>query len=61
MIILDLYDPKNNMYGCSPCPKCKSEYRWPASKTDSDRRIAGRVVCDDCGFIDDLWEQAGDE
>ena len=32
--------PKRNMYGCLPCPKCGSEYRWPNQ--------SGEVVCDDC-------------
>lgn len=34
--------PQTNMYGCTPCPKCKDTYRWP---TQYDT-----IVCDDCGY-----------
>jgi len=30
-----------NMYGCEPCPKCKSKFRCSFSAV---------IVCDDCGF-----------
>lgn len=30
-----------NMYGCLPCPKCGSVYRFPTQD--------GRIVCDECG------------
>lgn len=25
--VVDYYSPTANMYGCEPCPKCKSKYR----------------------------------
>jgi len=40
---LDLTHPEANMYGCFPCPFCKSRYRWPNQER--------QVVCDDCGLI----------
>lgn len=33
-----------NMYGCTLCPKCKGDYRWPTQ--------LGTVICDDCGFTE---------
>jgi hypothetical protein len=36
--------PERNMYGCLPCPKCGSKFRWPTQ----DRTIQ----CDDCGLIE---------
>jgi hypothetical protein len=27
--LLDINSPTANMYGCQPCPKCKSQYRIP--------------------------------
>jgi hypothetical protein len=35
--------PERNMYGCLPCPKCGSKFRWPTQ----DRTIQ----CDDCGLV----------
>ena len=40
---IDEDDPANNMYGCSPCPKCQSRCRWP------DQQNVLR--CDDCGYL----------
>ena len=43
-------DPGNqaaNMYGCLPCPKCKSEYRWPTQKVHKTH--PSTILCDDCG------------
>jgi DNA-directed RNA polymerase subunit RPC12/RpoP len=31
---------KRNMYGCLPCPRCGSEYRYPMKD--------GHIYCDDC-------------
>lgn len=36
------------MYGCLPCPKCGSEYRWPRAKDSAPD--AGLILCDECGF-----------
>jgi hypothetical protein len=30
--VIDLSSPTANMYGCEPCPKCKSRYRQPIMK-----------------------------
>jgi len=46
--LLDHNDPKANMYGVLPCPKCGSEFRWPtgpAHPTDPNT-----IICDDCGY-----------
>lgn len=40
---IDLTDPNANMYGCFPCPKCKSRFRYGTQE--------GTVKCDDCGLI----------
>lgn len=42
--IVDLYSPRANMYGCFPCPRCKSKFRCQFNNT-------GNIIhCDDCGF-----------
>ena len=43
---LDLTHPNANMYGCFPCPICKSIYRCPTQQ--------GTVRCDDCGLVQEL-------
>lgn len=43
---LDLTHPDANMYGCFPCPVCKSNYRWPTQQ--------GTARCDDCGLVQEL-------
>jgi DNA-directed RNA polymerase subunit RPC12/RpoP len=40
--IVDLGQEDANMFGCTPCPKCGSEYRWP--------EIDALLNCDNCGF-----------
>ncbi len=40
---IDESDPKTNMYGCLPCPKCKDRFRWP----DNENIIR----CDACGYL----------
>lgn len=44
---LNLYHPDANMYGCFPCPKCKSEYRWPTR--DVHPTDPNTIICDQCG------------
>ena len=39
---LDLASPTANMYGCEPCPQCKSKYRAP--------HPSGYIECDACGY-----------
>ena len=45
---LDTSNPENNMYGCPPCPKCKSVYRWPTRDVHPTDPL--KIICDDCGF-----------
>lgn len=40
-------EARRNMYGCLPCPKCKSKYRTPL--TD------GTQECPDCGLLQ-AWD-----
>lgn len=47
-----------NMYGCTPCPKCGSEYRCVFNNAPS------LMQCDDCGHEEQiskdnygLWEE----
>ncbi len=44
--IVDYNSPTANMYGCEPCPKCKSKYRVVMEATKN------QIDCDDCGFIE---------
>lgn len=39
-----------NMYGCTPCPKCKREYRFVVTKGAAASAHDGpfEIVCDDC-------------
>ena len=37
-------DPKENMYGALPCPRCRSIYRVPYQN--------GFLECDKCGYIE---------
>ena len=41
---VDVSQPNANMFGCVPCPKCHSIYRYP--------RSVGVIQCDDCGYIE---------
>ena len=53
---LDSGHPDANMYGCLPCPKCKSVQRWPTQQ--------GAVQCDECGLSVPLkvaWKIEGDD
>jgi len=45
---VDCDNPAANMYGCLPCPKCQSEYRWPTR--DVHPTDPSMILCDDCGF-----------
>lgn len=40
--LVDLDNPNANMYGCQPCPKCKSCYRY--------ERSDGIIECGDCDY-----------
>jgi hypothetical protein len=43
---VNLHSPTANMYGCEPCPRCKSQYR--VSFADSPNHI----TCDDCFYME---------
>lgn len=47
---VDHNDPKANMYGILPCPKCSKAYRWPTGPKHS--KNPSSIICDDCGFIE---------
>lgn len=44
--LVSYYQPNANMYGCLPCPQCKSRYRYQLARKPEE------VVCDDCGFVE---------
>ena len=44
---IDYDDPKRNMYGVLPCPKCGSKYRYPMRYT-APQSTGLVIVCDDC-------------
>lgn len=44
----DALDNELNMYGCKPCPKCGSLYRWPTQKNHPTK--PNTTLCDDCGY-----------
>jgi len=50
---------ERNIYGCLPCPKCGSAYRYTLVERKSG---AGVIVCDDCGrraHWDKTWGRNG--
>jgi Zn ribbon nucleic-acid-binding protein len=49
--LLDVDNPINNMYGCAPCPKCQSKYRWPMNNEHNGPEN-GQIICDDCGYLE---------
>jgi len=46
--VVNVNSPTANMYGCEPCPKCKSKYRCVFQDTSH------RIDCDDCGFVEEI-------
>ncbi len=47
----------DNMYGCTPCPRCDSRYRAPYMRDPKTLRMANgvpgakmTVECDECGY-----------
>jgi DNA-directed RNA polymerase subunit RPC12/RpoP len=56
-----LFPNKLNMYGCTPCPRCGSEYRWPTRKDHPQTPFA--IVCDHCGHVEprDLGKRREDK
>lgn len=48
--VVSVLDPRANVYGCLPCPKCYDTYRWP-SRPDHPQH-PDSVVCDACGYVE---------
>lgn len=48
--VIDDNSPTANMYGCEPCPKCKSRYRYVMAATPTT------IDCDYCGFKEEITE-----
>ncbi len=44
--------PDANIYGCLPCLKCGSKFRYPTFNT---------IVCDDCGDVVGLKQDEQNE
>ena len=47
--IVNVEDPKANMYGCLPCPMCGSKYRWSTQPVHP--KHPNSIICDDCGDV----------
>ena len=56
--IVDYENPKANMYGCLPCPKCGSKHR----AVFGSKRFP-RIECDECRFHEKVktTEAGGDD
>ena len=53
--IVDTNSPTANMYGCEPCPKCKSRYRCMFQDKPN------LIQCDDCGHNEMAQSIDGEE
>jgi len=47
---LNCDDTNRNMYGCLPCPKCKSTFRASYIRSVGNQKHS-TIECDDCGYI----------
>lgn len=54
----DISNPESNMYGCLPCPKCRSRYRRPTQ--DVHPTDPNMILCDECGFKEKIQRTPGD-
>lgn len=59
--IVNVNDPKANMYGCLPCPKCKKPYRYVHKRTPwhgvpPDHEYD--IICDNCGYTESAVVEA---
>jgi C4-type Zn-finger protein len=52
---VDLNNPESNMFGCLPCPKCKSIYRIPHFQGGIP--VSGIIECEACGFTEPITEE----
>lgn len=46
--LLSINQKGGNMFGCQPCPKCGSKYRYPMRR--DAKQDTGLICCDDCGY-----------
>lgn len=46
--VVDFRSDTANMYGCEPCPKCKSKFRCVFGATPE------QIDCDDCGYAEPI-------
>jgi len=49
------FDAGVNMYDCTPCPKCRSRYRYPEHAKDDTLT----VTCDACGHAEPWTAENG--
>jgi hypothetical protein len=47
---IDHNNPKANMFGFLPCPKCGDKCRWPTQPIHSEH--PNSIICDGCGFVE---------
>lgn len=51
--VVDTRNPKANMFGCLPCPKCGRAYRY----TVKGKTRPIDIECGDCGFTEPAVEK----
>jgi predicted nucleic-acid-binding Zn-ribbon protein len=47
---IDHDDPRANMFGILPCPKCGNTHRWPTQPVHP--KHPNCILCDACGFVE---------
>lgn len=47
---VDYDDPKRNMFGLLPCPRCGDEHRWPTQSVHPT--TPNSIICDRCGYVE---------
>lgn len=52
---IDHEDPRCNMFGLLPCPKCGAKHRWPTQAIHKTHPSS--IVCDDCGFVEPMAKE----
>jgi hypothetical protein len=45
--VINTQNPEANMYGCTPCPRCLDECRYPTA-----RGVVLMVYCGECGRLE---------
>jgi hypothetical protein len=55
--VIDESDPNANMYGCLPCPRCRSTCRWPTQPFHPV--YPNCILCDYCDFIEQAVRKDG--